>query len=335
MNGAQLILLPSLARREGAWDIIRSEASMNFRTLIAAGAGASLLTPAVAFGAVPGDDRDATIAALERQVAVLQAAVTGPQAIPDAAAKQADSSQSRRTAAIDESRVIDLTHPFNAASVYWPTARKFELTQVAHGHGADGRWYASNDFCASEHGGTHIDAPVHFAEGRRDTAGIPLGQLMGPARVIDIGDRCSADRDYRLAPEDVLAHEARHGPIEPGSVVLIRTGFGRYYPDAKKYIGSDVRGEAMDLHFPGIGEAAAKLLVERRIDLVGLDTASLDHGPSRDFIAHRVLNGADIPGLENVANLERLPPAGAWVIALPMKIEGGTGGPCRIIAILP
>lgn len=241
----------------------------------------------------------------------------------------------RTTSAIDESRVIDLTHPFNAQTVYWPTARRFELDPVSHGHDQAGRWYASNDYRASEHGGTHLDAPIHFAEGRWTTAEIPLQRFIGPARVIDVREQCERDRDYRLLPADVLGHEERHGTIPPGSVVLVLTGFGQYYPDAERYLGSSERGSAENLHFPGIGEAAAQLLVERQIDLVGLDTASLDHGPSKDFRAHRVLNGANIPGLENVAGLERLPAEGSWIIALPMKIENGTGGPCRIIAVLP
>ncbi len=237
--------------------------------------------------------------------------------------------------ALDESRIVDLTHPFNDRSIYWPTARQFELTAVAHGRDAEGRWYASNDFCASEHGGTHLDAPIHFAEGRWSTAEIPLERLIGPARVFDIREQCIADPNYLLAPDDIRRHETLQGRIEPGDVVLIHTGFGRYYPNAGQYLGSEVRGRVEGLKFPGIGREAAELLVERRVDLVGLDTASLDHGPSQDFIAHRVLNGANIPGLENVANLDRLPPKGATIIALPMKIEAGTGGPCRIIAILP
>ncbi|NUQ44614.1 MAG: cyclase family protein [Phycisphaerae bacterium] len=241
----------------------------------------------------------------------------------------------RAGSAFPEPKLVDLTHPFNDRTIYWPTARQFDLQRVAYGRSAAGHWYASNDFCASEHGGTHLDAPIHFAEGRRTTADIPLSQLVGPARVIDIRSKCDANRDYLLTPDDIVEHERHYGRIEPGDVVLIHTGFGRFYPDAKRYLGSDVRGRTDELHFPGIGEAAARLLVERRVDMVGLDTASLDHGPSRSFIAHQVLNGADIPGLENVANLERLPPRGATIIALPMKIEGGSGAPCRIVAVMP
>ncbi|MCZ6795923.1 MAG: cyclase family protein [Planctomycetota bacterium] len=237
---------------------------------------------------------------------------------------------------VDESRLVDLSHSFGEKTIYWPTASRFRLEQVAFGPDeTTGKWYASNDFGASEHGGTHIDAPIHFAEGGRTTDEIPLEQLVGPARVIDVREKCEADRDYRLAPEDVLEHERRHGTIRPGDCVIVWTGWSRHYPDAERYLGSARRGVADDLHFPGIGAAAARLLVERRIDLVGIDTASLDHGPSRDFEAHRILNGADIPGLENLTGLDKLPPRGATLIALPMKIEKGTGGPCRVVAILP
>ncbi len=236
---------------------------------------------------------------------------------------------------LDESKVIDLTHPFNEQTVYWPTARRFELTPVAHGHDRAGRWYASNDFCASEHGGTHLDAPIHFAEGRQATADIPVTRLMGPVRVIDVRAACRADRNYLLSLGDIARHEEAHGRIPPGSVVLVLTGFGAYWPDAARYLGSDARGTVKDLSFPGFGADAARALVERGVDMVGLDTASLDHGPSADFAAHRVFCEADVPGLENVASLEQLPPAGAWIIALPVKIDGGTGGPCRIVAVLP
>jgi kynurenine formamidase len=236
---------------------------------------------------------------------------------------------------IDESKLVDLTYSFNDRTVYWPTARKFELTPAAHGFDDHGRWYASNDFAASEHGGTHLDAPIHFAAEGWTSEEIPVSRLTGPARVIDITDRCAADVDYRLAPEDIERHERRYGRIDPGTVVLIHTGFGRRYPDLSSYLGSDVPGMAEDLHFPGIGADAARILVEREIDLVGLDTASLDYGPSRDFVAHRILNGANVPGIENLANLHRIPAKGATIVALPMKIEGGTGGPCRVIAILP
>ena len=235
----------------------------------------------------------------------------------------------------DESKLIDLTWAFDAETVYWPTARRFELERVAWGANERGHWYASNDFSACEHGGTHVDAPLHFAEGMSATADIPLGQLVGPAHVIDVRAACRRDPDYLLSAGDIAAHEAQHERITRGSIVLVRTGWGRYWPNEQPYLGSAERGPEAELHFPGISEEAAALLVNRGVDLVGIDTASLDHGPSTDFPAHRVLNGADVPGLENLAHLERLPPVGAIVIALPMKIAGGTGGPVRVVALLP
>ncbi len=236
---------------------------------------------------------------------------------------------------IDESKVLDLTYAFSEETVYWPTAEGFKLERVAYGYGENGKWYAANNFSAAEHGGTHIDAPIHFAEGRQTAENIPLERLMGPVRVIDIRRQCAENKSYRLSPDDIEVHERRHGNIQTGSVVLVHTGFGKFYPHAKEYLGSDKRGVAEDLSFPGIGESAARVLVQRQVDLVGLDTASLDHGPDANFSAHRVFAAANIPGLENVAQLEKLPPTGATLIALPMKIKGGTGGPCRVIAILP
>lgn len=230
--------------------------------------------------------------------------------------------------------IVDLTYSFNEQTVYWPTATRFRLERVAYGYNESGQWYASNDFSASEHGGTHLDAPIHFVEGGLTTEEIPLARLMGPARVVDITAKCKDNPDYLLTPEDIKTHETIYGQIEPGDVVLIHTGYGKFYPNARFYLGSEVRGVVKDLHFPAIGAAAAQYLVSKKIDMVGLDTASLDHGPSKDFAAHRIFSEANIHGLENVANLDELPPIGSTVMALPMKIENGTGGPCRVIALI-
>jgi len=236
---------------------------------------------------------------------------------------------------MDETALVDLTYAFDANTIYWPTAERFELRQAAWGMNSQGLWYASNEISCSEHGGTHLDAPIHFAEGKRTVEAIPIEQLMGAACVIDIRSSCATNRDYLLAAADIEAHEEVHGRIPKGAVVLVHTGWGRHWPDASKYLGNSKPGDASNLHFPGISEAAAAVLVERGIDLVGIDTASLDHGPSEFFRAHRTLAKANIPGLENVAHLEQLPPRGATILAMPMKIAGGTGGPCRIVAFLP
>lgn len=233
--------------------------------------------------------------------------------------------------------LVDLTWPFDQHTLYWPSSPGgFELRELAHGLTPGGWFYAANAVCAPEHGGTHLDAPIHFAEGRRTVDQIPLTQLVAPVAVIDVSAAAARDPDYRLTAADVVAWEAEYGQIAGGTIVLLRTGWGARWPDRKAYFGDDRPGATDDLHFPSFGEEAARLLVgERRVAAIGVDTASIDHGPSRDFRVHRIAAAAEVPGLENVAHLERVPARGAWLIALPMHIAGGSGGPVRIIAAVP
>lgn len=237
--------------------------------------------------------------------------------------------------AIDDSKLVDLTHAFDERTIHWPTAKPFQWQKEQWGKTPGGYWYASASFAASEHLGTHIDSPIHFGEGQATTEAIPLRQLVGPAAVIDITKACAGNRDYGLSVSDIAAWEKANGPIRAGAIVMVRTGWAARWPDRAKYMGTAAQGDVRHLHFPGISPEAAKVLKERRVDGVGIDTASLDHGPSTDFQTHRILNGAGIYGLENVAALERLPATGATIIALPMKIRNGSGGPVRVIALLP
>jgi kynurenine formamidase len=249
-------------------------------------------------------------------------------------ARPADQKAAR--SGIDETKIVDLTYPFDSTTVYWPTAEPFRLEVAARGRTPSGYWYASNNICASEHGGTHLDAPIHFAEGGWTTEAIPVDRLVGPAVVVDVTDSCAANPDYRLSVADLERWELLNGRIPDGAIVLMRAGWGSRWPDRKRYFQTETPQDAMTLHFPGYSKEAAEFLTrERRVDAVGLDTPSLDHGPSRDFIAHQIFGAANVPGLENVARLEELPERGATIIALPMKIAGGTGGPCRVIAVLP
>jgi kynurenine formamidase len=239
-------------------------------------------------------------------------------------------------AAIDETRIIDLTYAFGAETVYWPTAKAFQLETVVHGKTAAGYFYAANNFCSAEHGGTHMDAPIHFAEGKASAEQVPLASGIGPIARIDVSAQAAADADYRLGVADLEAWEKRHGRIPDGAIVVMYSGWGARWPDRKRYLGTDVAGDTTNLHFPGFSRAAAEFLVrERRIDAIGVDTPSIDHGPSRDFIVHQVIHGANKPAFENLANLDRVPATGATLIALPMKIAGGSGGPLRAIALLP
>jgi kynurenine formamidase len=238
---------------------------------------------------------------------------------------------------LDACELVDLTHPFNNETIYWPAPpAEFRLERLAYGMTEKGYFYAAHTFAAPEHGGTHLDAPIHFGAGKRTTEKIPLAQLIAPAIVIDVTERATADRDYRLTAEDVLQFEKTHGRIEPGSIVLLRTGWSRFWPDRKRYLGDDTPGDASNLHFPSFGEEAARLLVEqRKVAVLGTDTASIDHGPSRSFVVHQVASAGNVPALENLTRLEQLPPRGALLFALPMKIEGGSGGPLRAVALVP
>ena len=233
--------------------------------------------------------------------------------------------------------IVDLTHVFDETTLYWPTASStFQLEVLSAGMTEGGWHYAANAFAAPEHGGTHLDAPVHFHAGGSDAASIPLSRLVAPAVVIDVTAAAESDPDYLLTIADVEAFEAAHGRIAPGSIVLLRTDWSARWPDAAGYLGDDTPGDASNLHFPSYGAEAARLLVEeRRAAALGADVASIDGGSSTDFQVHRIAGAADVPLLENLTNLDRLPPVGALVVALPMKIGGGSGGPLRAIAILP
>jgi kynurenine formamidase len=234
-------------------------------------------------------------------------------------------------------KVVDLSHSFDANTIYWPTSPSgFELKPLHKGVTKGGFFYFANSFCAPEHGGTHLDAPMHFAEGHWTSADIPAERFIGPAVVIDIADKAAKDPDYLLTPDDIVAWEAAHGRIPDGTIILLRTGWSARWPDKKAYLGDDTPGDASRLHFPSFGPEAATLLVgARHARLLGVDTASVDHGPSRDFLVHRIVAAANVSGLENLTNLDQLPPTGSIVIALPIKIAGGSGGPARIIAIAP
>lgn len=232
-------------------------------------------------------------------------------------------------------RWVDLTHPFDADTIYWPTAEGFRLSVDFKGEAAGGYHYEANSFAAAEHGGTHLDAPAHFAAGRHTTEQIPLERLMAPAAVVDVSAAALANRDYLVQIADLEAWEKTHGRIPDGWMVLLHTGYDRFWPDREKYMGTAERGAQAvpKLHFPGLDPAAATWLVKNRaIAAIGLDTPSIDYGQSTTFQSHRILFEANIPAFENVDNLGELPSKGALIAALPMKIATGSGGPLRIVA---
>ena len=233
--------------------------------------------------------------------------------------------------------VVDLSHAFGPDTIYWPTdTRGFELETLAAGPTEQGYYYAANRFSSAEHGGTHLDAPIHFYEGRSTADTIPIERLVGQGVVVDVTEKAHQDPDYQIGVEDFEYWEALHGPMPDGVILLARTGFGRFWPDRSRYLGTDLRGpEAIpELHFPGLHpDAAAWLKTERNVKAFGIDTPSIDYGQSTTFGSHVTLFEGDIPAFENVANLDVLPDKDFLVVALPMKIAGGSGGPLRIIAM--
>lgn len=238
--------------------------------------------------------------------------------------------------ALDEKKLVDLTYPFSEETHHWPTAKPFHLEKVNEGRTPEGYWYSSYDYSGSEHVGTHMDAPFHFAEGKWTAEQVPLARTIAAGVVIDVRRKAEKNPDYLLGVDDIAAWEKMHGRIAPGSIVLAHTGWGKYWGDRKRYFGTDQPGNVTDLHFPGLSKDFAEFLIKRRnVKAVGIDTPSIDHGPSRDFVVHQILGAANVPIFENVAALERVPAKGATIFALPMKIKGGSGAPLRIFALLP
>ena len=235
-------------------------------------------------------------------------------------------------------RIVDLTHPFDHSTIYWPTEVGFNLIRGSAGITEKGYYYSANRFIAAEHGGTHIDAPIHFFQGGNTVDQIPLEKLVGEAIVVDVTKSCAADADYEVDVEDLRRWETEHNRELIDVIVLLRTGYSGHWNNREKYLGTNKAGPAAvaDLHFPGLAPAAARWLVENRmIKAIGIDTASIDYGQSQKFQSHVTLFQHNVPAFENVANLEELPTVGATVFALPMKIGGGSGAPLRIVAMVP
>lgn len=234
-------------------------------------------------------------------------------------------------------QIIDLTYNFDEQTIYWPTEEGFKLSVGFDGITDKGFHYSANSFCSAEHGGTHLDAPIHFYAERQSVEKIPLNNLIGNAIVIDVSENCLQNRDYRIKVEDILKWENENGTIPENSIILFRTGFGKFWPDREKYMGTNERGsEAVaKLHFPGLHQETASFLInERNVKAVGIDTPSIDYGQSTHFETHVVLAKNNIPIFENVANLDLVPENNFVLIALPMKIKGGSGAPLRIIAFV-
>lgn len=230
-------------------------------------------------------------------------------------------------------RLVDLTHTLERNSPYWPEdapGSPFH-TSVATTYEKDGNF--TRNLRMPEHFGTHMDAPVHFHPGGETVDRIAVERLFAPAIVIDVCSAVMSNADYRVMTKDIKGWIERHGAIPPGAVVFFRTGWAERWPSQEKYMNADARGV---LHFPGLsGEAARYLLDHAQPVGIGIDTSSVDYGPSTDFPVHHLTMPAGIYHLENVANLDKLPPNGFSVLTLPLKLGGGSGAPARVIAVIP
>jgi len=235
--------------------------------------------------------------------------------------------------------ILDMTYAYDSQTIYWPNASPFKLTPEFDGMTERGYWYSANFYSASEHGGTHADAPKHFSRNGRTIDQVPLAEWIGPAIKIDVTRQCSRDRDYLLSVDDILAWEKKHGRIPDGSWVIMYTGIGtRFYPNPKEILGTGKKGlpALPELSFPAFSPRSVEFLTkERNIRGIAIDTPSIDYGKSQDFMVHRIMCGADKLALENIANLDKLPVTGATLYVIPMSIRGGSGAPARVFAVLP
>jgi len=231
-------------------------------------------------------------------------------------------------------RIIDLTYSINDHLPPWPGDKKtFEAFPNATIE-RDG--YFTQSFWTLEHYGTHLDAPAHFPPGKTTVDEIPAHKLIGPCVLIDVTNENrranSGDPDYRVPVSLVKEWESRHGNIPEGAIVLLRTGCSAKWSDADAYRGMDSVGS---MHFPGFSVEAVQYLISKRISGIGADAMSVDAGDSKDYAVHTLALGSDLFQLENVSDLSDVPESGALLIVAPIKLEGGSGGPCRVFAIVP
>ena len=229
--------------------------------------------------------------------------------------------------------LIDLTHTLERDSPYWPENNPGSPfhTSLNTTYEKDGNFTRS--LSMPEHFGTHMDSPVHFDPRGESVDRIAVERCFAPAIVVDVSVAVKPDSDYRVTVQDIENWIGRHGAIPSGGVVFFRTGWAERWPSLEKYMNMDARGV---LHFPGLSvEAARYLLDHAQLAGIGIDTSSVDYGPSTDFPVHQITMPAGVYHLENVANLGKLPPIGFSVIALPLKLGGGSGAPARVVALVP
>lgn len=252
-----------------------------------------------------------------------------PRAAPD---EQASKAMTLEQLCTGQLRIVDLTYTLNDKNPYWPgeNYKPFRLETIAT---LEKNGVLSKAFYCPEHLGTHLDAPNHFELKQPALHELPSENFFAPGVVIDVSMQAETDPDYQLSEQDITNWESKHGQIPTGALVFLHTGWGQFWTNYPRYKNQDVMRK---MHFPGYSPAAATLLIKgRSAKGLGIDTLSMDPGLSKDFRVHHIVNSAQRYGLENVANLDQLPPRGFYVTVAPIKIEAGSGGPTRIFAILP
>src|SRR5882724_1445702 len=246
----------------------------------------------------------------------------------------APAQSSRSTGALEgiasgKTRVVDLSYAINDKLVAWPGDPKVFEAKVNGTVEKDG--YFTRSFWMLEHYGTHLDAPAHFPPGKSTVEKITPEKFFGPAVVLDVRVESETNADYQLSPAVIEAWEKRNGRVPAGAIVLLRTGWASRWPDVQRYRNTDAKGT---MHFPGFSVDAAKILLERKVSGLGCDTLSIDPGNSPDFPVHHLVLGAEVYQLENLADLKDLTESGAFLIAAPIKLEGGSGGPVRVFGLV-
>lgn len=228
----------------------------------------------------------------------------------------------------NKTRIIDLTHSIQENIPLWPGAALFsqEICQTY----APGKFRVHNYHLAAGTG-THMDAPFHCEEHGKSVADFNLDELIGVGCILDISIHVNKNPDYVITAQDIQDWESEYGQIPERAIVIANTGWSQYWEQPPRYTNIDENGI---LHFPGFGETAAELLVQRGILGVGIDTLSLDPGISQTYPAHHIFLSHHLFQLENVANTHLLPATGAIIFALPLKIRHGPEAPARVFAIL-
>jgi kynurenine formamidase len=227
-------------------------------------------------------------------------------------------------------QVVDMTYRLTTDFPLFPV---YDPVRVAQKFTCKDDGFCVNSWAFDEHSGTHVDAPAHFGEGAATVDRIEPRELILEIAVVDIRERVEHDHDATVDPDDVLGWERRHGPLPDRCALFALTGWGSRVHDSAAYLNADAAGT---MHAPGFSPELTEFLKEERpgVRSIGLDTASLDIGASADFPAHVSWLPSGRYGIENLANVDALPPRGAVAIVGAPRLAGGSGGPTRVLALV-